>query len=153
MIDENKFPVTKEELFYIAGFFDGEGCVNLQMNESKKYGELTVCISNNHCGILRYIQSIFNGRIHNTRSYGYTPEWRCESKKAVFFLESVLPYLRIKRRQAELAIEFQKTVIKGMIHRKNGTFTRQIPDEILQKRQTLVNLCRQEKQMINNREV
>lgn len=108
--------ITELEKAYIAGFFDGEGSVIVRAaihNNIINY-ELIISIGQNDTSVLRYIQQIFGGRIANPK-YEFTrkkqtPDLRMEASKASFFLEMILPYLKVKRKQAELAIAFQKLI-------------------------------------------
>ena len=93
--------LTEEGKAYIAGLFDGEGCVNINIRRGGKKAELTVAITNLHVGVLKYVQSHFGGRLSNVGNKKATPDWRCESNKAVSFLKVILPYLIIKKEQAK----------------------------------------------------
>jgi len=107
--------ITELEKSYIAGFFDGEGSVIVRMahhKNGKLSYELNISIGQNTLDVLKFIQSKFGGRIANP-NYGHIkqkhcPDLRMESIRASIFLETILPYLRIKNKQAELAIMFQK---------------------------------------------
>ena len=100
------------DLAYMAGIFDGEGCISIfkyDASHSYSYG-LDVCIgmANKYMPELFYLN--FGGRL-----YGYQPKrgkyvwyWHIHSFEAGDFLETVLSYLRLKRNEAELAIEFLK---------------------------------------------
>ena len=100
-----------EQLAYIAGFFDGEGCVHIGGRRQNTSYNLEVSISNTDKDILLWIQSIYGGYIkdvkkvkeHHTQCYN----WRIVSNQAAKFLESILPFLNIKKFQAGVAIAFQ----------------------------------------------
>ena len=101
---------------YLAGLFDGEGCIYIghpgkaDNLPDGKY-QLVVTLSNGHQGIIQNVQTAFGGflqiqHVHDGRRHlGYTLHLR--SRKAANFLRSVLPYLKIKRAEAILALEFQ----------------------------------------------
>ena len=97
---------------WLAGFFDGEGCIYLQCDKRKLavFG-LQVSITQNDEPILKEIQSEFGGTVYRhsgRRCY----RWRITSAPALSFLKAVQPYVRIKKEQVDLAIEFIKTLRK-----------------------------------------
>jgi intein/homing endonuclease len=98
---------------YVAGLFDGEGCI--QATCSKKAGSrrLQTTIRNSHQGVLRLIQARWGGSICRTapkgnRSASYG--WSITSRGALAFLKDIEPFLIIKRAEALLAFEFQDTM-------------------------------------------
>lgn len=98
------------ELTYLAGFFDGEGCVYIERSRPKKrnpYGQYTlhIFVSQKDKTPLIDFQNRFGGTIHplkRTSSF----QWHIFSSKAAVFLETMLPYLRYKKEHAEIGIEF-----------------------------------------------
>lgn len=101
------------ELAYIAGFFDGEGCiyvVKMVGNKNPGYSlklEINQRLDND--SILYYIQSKFGGNIHHKRpsfnSNRHT-RWSIHGDLAIAVLKQLLPYLKIKKLQAEVAISY-----------------------------------------------
>ena len=87
--------VTEEEIAYYAGFFDGEGCVT-----SNGQGYLNVVISGNNLEVLQEMKERFGGNIH-TRPNG-TSNLSLSTQLGKAFLETLLPFLRVKR---EVAIQ------------------------------------------------
>ncbi len=91
---------------YIAGFLDGEGTIHVS---NQLY--LTVRIRNTDRLVLEWVKSIMgDGNLYTCYRSSYLPfhslEFNCT--KAITVLKCLLPYLRIKRKQAQLAFEFQK---------------------------------------------
>ena len=103
-------PLSEE---YLAGLFDGEGHVTVTRNRANAREYLTVgCgISNQNRSVLETIREQYGGGIycgnHATETRKATYAWLARSVEMTQFLQAVLPYLQIKRRQAELGIEFQ----------------------------------------------
>jgi hypothetical protein len=98
---------------WLAGFFDGEGCVYLQAsfrrNRKLPRFSLQVCITQNDQNILEKIKSEYGGQVYKhsgKRCY----RWRVVSVSALKFLEVMLPYVLIKKEQVVLAIQFAKTL-------------------------------------------
>ena len=93
---------------YVAGFLDGEGTIGLAQKKSGFV--LRVSIGNTHLGVLEAIQAEYGGNIYYPKPIVgrlQMHEWRIAYKKALNFLEIVLPYLIVKRPQAELAIQIK----------------------------------------------
>lgn len=108
------------DLAYIAGLIDGEGTVGIYRKNPKKpthswaFRE-RVAISNSNLKALEYVNQFFPGTMaKNTRySEKHSPMWRLEYHvlRAVPILEAVLPYMIIKREQAELVLQYRKTIV------------------------------------------
>jgi hypothetical protein len=97
------------ELAWAAGFFDGEGCITVF--KSTLYGpKLNVSIGQVVKAPLQVLHDMFGGTLYWKEAYGshksgiWMLEWR--DGKSESFLKSILPYLVVKRSQAELALEF-----------------------------------------------
>jgi len=105
--------ITKFELSYYAGFFDGEGCIMISKKRaSRPCRALSVVITNTRVSVLEDIKGIFGGGLFKVRrgkeSYKDKWMWSIGGKKAVAFLTKIYPYLRLKKKEAELAFEFQR---------------------------------------------
>lgn len=112
--------MTKQEdalnLAYAAGLFDGEGSVFIargrtNRNKSGLYFSLRIEFGNTNEQAVRWMQCYFGGSVYeryadiDTRRTLWA--WHLRGQKALGFLKVIVPYLRIKKSQAELAIEFQ----------------------------------------------
>lgn len=120
------------ELAYIAGLFDGEGCIGIhrqkylsRKDRKKPYKKghsnhpnstyrSIITIANTDKEIIEYIQSCFNGSTHQVIVHKGNPkwkdsyEWRASTKTAADIIKLLLPYLRIKRRRAEILLKYQE---------------------------------------------
>ncbi len=114
---------------YCAGLIDGEGCICISKKKTygkdgKKYQmfgmEIAVEITAT-TKPLDYLKGIFGGYVYerkkgwnkNSFSQGNKNGWRffrwtIGSDRALEALKKMKPYFKIKRNQAEVAIEFQK---------------------------------------------
>lgn len=100
---------------WLAGFFDGEGCVYLQMRYRRDriapcFG-LQVCITQNDKVILDEIQKEYGGTVYRhsgRRCY----RWRDTGASTLRFFSDIQPYLKIKKSQVDLAIEFVNSIRK-----------------------------------------
>lgn len=88
---------------YVAGFFDGEGCVNFSYCRNSLFPR--VLITNTDIDILQRIRERFGGDIKplslrkGNWKQGYS--LRISWSKAVEFLSEIHPYLFLKAAQAE----------------------------------------------------
>jgi hypothetical protein len=114
----------KPSLEYIAGFFDGEGCVSIvcitpekiKNQKSNRY-QLVVELTNTNEKIMKEIQSVIGGRLssYGRRPANWKPSFRLifASAKALDMLIKIAPYVRLKKPIVELGIEFQKQKVIG----------------------------------------
>jgi hypothetical protein len=108
--------ISKEDLIYIAGFFDGEGCVSILKRKDKHHTDFTysliASIAQKNPSPLEEIINLFGfGKLHyleSTKNYSVL----FAGKFADDFLCQIIPYLRIKKDQAVLGIEFRKNTIR-----------------------------------------
>jgi len=104
-------------LGYAAGIIDGEGCIGVWGNYNnacrlKRYYRLNVTVGMSDPEPIIFLKNTFGGSYK--KYLGRTPEhrsryhWVLANDLAKSFLEDILPYLKGKREQALVAIEFQK---------------------------------------------
>src|SRR3989304_9522694 len=102
------------ELAYLAGFFDGEGCIRIICVKDRGY------LYGNHRLWIQVTNTnpIIMDKFHNlgwyiTERKNLKKHWkRCwvgvlKDNKALDFLQSIFPFLIVKRDEAQLAIDFQ----------------------------------------------
>lgn len=96
---------------YIAGIMDGEGCISASFAPTGK-PMLRIRMGNGYFPLIQMFQRLYGGWFHTQHPKGNTREfytWELTDKKSrESFLLQVLPYLRIKRNQAKLALEFTR---------------------------------------------
>ena len=133
--------INSNDYAWIAGFFDGEGCLSMSFSptatsyQNRGQHRLTISLTQNDRAPLDWVSSIFGGRV---RAYSgrKSHQWHLTGlDKQRAFLYAVLPYLRVKKRQAELAIEFLGTVTSN--HGRIGKPLR-LTDEIILQRERIV---------------
>ena len=109
--------MKKTDLAYTAGIIDGEGCILISKARRQKsrsgyvYG-LTVSVNSTDEWLCQWLKFSFGGSITLKKHYRENESllwiWAVRSNQAVAFLKLVLPYLYLKKPQAELAIKFQQ---------------------------------------------
>ena len=101
--------MKKTDLAYVAGIVDGEGCIYLEHNSKGKSFQLSVSVGSTDAWICEWLKFAFGGCTYEMKTKNMPMrKWEIRTKQAGQFLESILPYLRLKKPQAELAIQFQK---------------------------------------------
>jgi len=141
-------------LQYVAGFFDGEGNISLGGSNKKAIRKNSlgrtriidhimwvrrVSIANTKLTILQQIQKQFGGTIYK---HGHKPSldweqgwrWNVHGGQSTRFLKKILPYLVIKRPQADVFLEFAETV------RRPGQHS--LPYDVIKKRHELYTRLR-----------
>ena len=105
--------MEKHELSYIAGFFDGEGSINILTRKRPKNTEytLTVAIGQKDGATLDWIKENFGGNVYLIKRDG-SFYWAISHKKAIVFLKELLPFLQYKKPQALVAIEYYENMTK-----------------------------------------
>lgn len=103
---------------YLAGLFDGEGYVGIVPGRQRKSENMShtlrISISNNHPDLMKWLLKEFGGSIRKKRQKGFlNQEWRLSSKQALVFLNTIRPFLIVKKEQVEIAIEFQSDRVIG----------------------------------------
>ena len=100
--------ITEVEKAYFAGIFDGEGTIGIcHSNKHRKSRQLQIAVGQTIKGypVLRRLEEKFGGGIYPGIR---CKRWCINGKKAGDFLALVLPYMLIKRDEAELALEFER---------------------------------------------
>ena len=132
-IDPTKTP-TELVKAYLAGFVDGEGCFTISVyNPPSDRGaaagrwDCRLSVYNSNLDILRHFQEYFGGFIQvRDRSNGGERNWRAAGqivwtgKLFAVVAKAILPYLVVKKEQAELVLAVQSTRLEAKDGRKNG---------------------------------
>lgn len=106
---------TDAESAYLAGFFDGEGCVTLD-EDKRGYFKFALILDNTHLTPLMLLREVFGGTIRtkvpDNPNHNVFYKWRIHDRKARRALGFMFPFLRIKRPHAELAFEYAETLCR-----------------------------------------
>lgn len=121
-------------LAYIAGFLDGEGTISIRRGARGRtlagleMYDCIVIIAQKKREVLDWIREVtgvghISAKHQKNNSFAVDGDitvfnWTCGAKAAYEFTVAILPYLRIKRRQAEVMIEF---------HEYKKSFVRRVP--------------------------
>ena len=109
------FAMNKIDLAYLAGVMDSDGSITIDkntwrvrtLNQSPAYQEM-LCISQIHPGAVQLAQELFGGSVSTQKPRGIGRQtmirWQARNKVAVAAVKALIPFLRIKRRQAEIIL-------------------------------------------------
>jgi hypothetical protein len=99
---------------YLAGIIDGEGTIGIYSSSLKQPSpsyNLQVLVTNCDAALMMWLVDNIGGTV-NVRK-GARPNhrsvfrWRVYNQEALALVEAILPYLVIKRAQAELALRYR----------------------------------------------
>jgi len=115
------------DVVYIAGFFDGEGSVGLYASSKARRYNLRACLtqvrSTESDQLFELILKLFGGKLYYSRQYKpqHRPAmmWSLYGDAAANFLKVLRPYLRLKRRDVDLVISWQKKFGSSKQHKKD----------------------------------
>ena len=92
--------LSETDKAYLAGIIDGEGCITV----------LTVAVVMNDKEAVQMLYDAFGGCLffvkRGNAKWHDSWRWAVKQRKAAVALEAFLPYLRVKDRQAQIALEF-----------------------------------------------
>ena len=140
----------KTTIQYLAGLFDGEGCISIIAAKvgAKNFRaksiayELKLHIRMTDPRTIKAFRDFFSNDIggwtvrqeYKKNNHRPTFCFGCSHSKAEKIIKQLLPYLICKKEQAELAIEFQQYIRDTNCANKIGFARRPVPDYILAKR-------------------
>ena len=102
---------TELDYAWLAGFFDGEGCIEMSQRRPGQSFRVTMTIVNtDRCAVDR-CYAIAGGHLGGPEkkrrdAWKRTWRWRAYDSDVKRILEHLLPYLTVKKAQAMLAIQF-----------------------------------------------
>lgn len=98
---------------YAAGFFDGEGHINVRINtgsNKKKYKALHVNIGQSTIEVLEWLQHYYGGNIYhypagkNKHRKNDFWQWSIVGTRAWKFVQQIKPHLKVKQEQVRNAV-------------------------------------------------
>lgn len=111
--------VKDTDLAYVAGLFDGDGCILFD----KYSNALRIQIDNTNEFVSKWLSEKLEAHVIKYKSVNqkqmYQNRWY--SRKAITLLKKILPFLKIKKEQAKIAIELQELMSDSRTGRKFET--------------------------------
>jgi hypothetical protein len=131
----------KTDLAYMAGFLDGEGCLYLGHRKAGRRRQCfpcTITISQTEDKTLRWMQGFFGGKVYPVKSSGNGDKqvwtWSIYGTEGDTFLRLVLPYLRLKKPQAEIYLKMRRYI------NANSMGKRLLPAELQERIKLVVSM-------------
>lgn len=163
--------LSNEELAYLAGIIDGEGSISLvrrkqqhhpvQNRNSRSDGNphpgvsvrlmLSVMVGMTDGVIPNWLYEEFGGslsyRVNGNPNWKDRWDWTACSQIGSNFLKAILPYLVVKQRRAELAIQFQDARVPG----KRLSAEQRLSDETIYEEMSKLNSRGKGEQLMRNK--
>lgn len=151
-------PLTEHQWGWLGGFIDGDGCISVNSVKMGKAGfrgetrgtvsHISIVQSEPRTWVLHWLHDVLGGYLceikHDLKNpkHSRAVSLTFSGEAAIKLSEQLLPYLRIKRRNAEIIIEHQslKKTTVGTQKGSNRTDVR-ITEEIMAARQAHVDEC------------
>lgn len=135
--------LSEVEKAYLAGLVDGEGHIGLALGKkTKSYHNETympnITITNTNLSLLTWIKETTSlGFIFldsNSRNIKWKTKgcWKLRTNEQIVFLRSILPYLVIKKLQAELLIEFHSLLEERVLSEEKIILRKVIYEELME---------------------
>ena len=133
------YNLTETEKAYLAGLFDGEGCIGFYEETGKDKHFVMVTISNTDFRIMKWLDEHISFGSINAKHKMPKPNWKqgwtwqIRSREEVQeFLTTIQPYLLIKKEQAALLLSHLDAEQKTLHH--NG---RKLSEDIIANRRDI----------------
>lgn len=100
------------DLAYIAGLFDGEGCIHWAKVRGYRYPHASIQMTTT--GGLTLVVDLFGGQLskhQDRRGHKDTYRWTAANRKALSFLKAIRPWLKEKAEQADKVFQFYSGII------------------------------------------
>lgn len=99
-------------LAYMAGLFDGEGCVSLHVSRKGSL-DCHLTISNGHRGVLELCQYLFGGSIRQKCNAAARPvfDWQISGPSSERFARAILPFTVVKSSQLQVYVDARETLL------------------------------------------
>ena len=133
--NQREHNMDKNTLGYLAGVIDGEGYIGLEKTQpNQKVRQINprympnVCVINIQLELINWLKKQWGGSV-NTRNRNMKRwksnwrtcyRWRLNQGRIVEFLTAIRPYMIVKRRQADLMIEYYQKRTKSITGIFNG---------------------------------
>ena len=101
--------MKKDDLIYLAGIVDGEGCVSVSYKTKARHERIRLTVSNTDRNLIDWLTSRVGGCVSKNQGRGNRKpayHWEVYTDNAFKLLTELLPYLKLKKRQAELCLQF-----------------------------------------------
>ncbi len=102
------------ELAYFAGFFDGEGCINIWNVRNTNSYQVRATISSTNKEIMEKFQVAFGGSVSTIVSLQENHKpfwiWKINGRDVTIFLKAIKPYSLLKTEQILVGLELRQMI-------------------------------------------
>ena len=111
---------------YLAGVIDSDGCIAIKKSKKGKtwHYSLQVLVNQADGRMADYLFGAFGGKVYKTKAYQKGRKeiyrWQVTCKQAAKICKRLIPFLRYKKPQAELAVRFDTIIDNQTQPTKNG---------------------------------
>lgn len=143
--------LSETDKAWMAGFVDGEGCITIarqsRIARPSDSIRVQITLSNTNRDVLGSFSEAYGGNVYNVHErrkdknnvkWADAWDWHCPMFSNSQILTDLLPYLRLKHRQAELCLEYLATRTNTkLVRHVNGRIAGSTPltDEEIDKRE------------------
>ena len=137
---EGKHRKTRIDWRYLAGLFDGEGCVMIKRDKGwlAPRHSLKISITNTYSPVLYWIKETVGGSVGHSKTaseeFGWKEHyyWSASTKGAERFLRKIYPYTRIKYPMIKIALQ-----LRDLINSRHYAGSNHVPAKQILKRDKL----------------
>lgn len=126
--------LSKELAAYLAGLMDGDGNISIARQryggkDKSPHYRLCAVINMTHRETVQWINLTIPGSLYSIQSkFDYRGSWNRKpihrwsiwGQRAVWFISQIAPYMRVRKKQAQLAILFQSSIKSGRKTNEKG---------------------------------
>ena len=144
--------IPETELAWMAGFLDGEGCIQIGIYNNHRtktsYFKRRVCVANTDYNSLLIFKNYFGGVIYESSFSKKNPlfkqmfYWVVSTKQSYGFIKTIYPFLKTKKEKAALYISFEEGKNFKKIYLKQSSKTKFLKDDEINRRVEIVNRLR-----------
>lgn len=146
VILQDRNSMNEVTLAYLAGLFDDEGSIRIAKRTTRKkphhYPQVKITITNRE--IIEFIRDFFacgSIRIENRNPKWKTAyQWQVTDSKAIEVIKQLYPYLKLKKKKAEIVLKFWEIGKPRYKGKRRGII---LDDETIKERERLYQLCKE----------
>ena len=101
---------SSENLAYLAGIVDGEGCIRIHKQSKRNCYSPMITVVNTNPILVDWLRFFFGGSVgvyhSGNTNWKDSYNWRLTGIKAIELLQQIRPYLRLKAQQADKLLAF-----------------------------------------------
>ena len=100
---------TRDDLIYVAGIIDGEGCIGMDKHRHWSTFTPRVSVGNTDPTLIDWLLNTFDGKVEiaqQNKRWKISFRWELNGYASIPFIKEIRPYLKLKGRQVDLILAF-----------------------------------------------